>query len=80
MQPKYKISIAESKFPSRQCCGVGAVWSRGFLAGAGADLNSQLEPIPVPVPILGRLRLLFLASEKRNDLKMFIVMYIFLYN
>ena len=78
MQRKYKISIAESKFPSRQCYGVGAVWSRGFLAGAGADLNSQLEPIPVP--ILGRLRLLFLASEKRNDLKMFIVMYIFLYN
>ena len=50
-----------------QCCGAGR--SRGFLARTGAD-------------ILSRLQLLFLASEKLNDLKMFIfhcipVLYIF---
>ena len=48
--------------------------------GAGADLKLELEPKPI---FLGRLRLLFLASEKQNDLKMFIfhcILYIFLYN
>ena len=63
-----------------QCCGAGQ--SRGFLAGAeaGADLKFELEPEPI---FLGRLRLLFLASEKRNYLKMFFfhcILYIFLYN
>ena len=39
-----------------------------------------LEPEPI---FLGRLRLLFLTSEKQNDLKMFIfncILYIFLHN
>ena len=36
--------------------------SQGFLAGAGADLKFDL--VPEPIPILGRLRLLFLTSEK----------------
>ena len=65
-----------------QCCGAGR--SRGFLAGAGADLKFELEPEPQS---MGRLQLLFFASEKRNDLKIFIVhrilyryRYIFLYN
>ena len=63
-----------------QCCGAGAGRSRGFLAGAGADLKFELQPEPI---FLGRLRLLFFASEKRNDLKMLIVhclLYIVLYN
>ena len=50
------------------------------MAGAGADLKFELEPEP---KIMGRLQLLFFASEKRNDLKIFIVhriLYIFLYN
>ena len=51
-----------------------------FLAKAGADLKFELEPEPI---FLGRLRLLFLASEKRNYLKMFFfhcILDIFLYN
>ena len=42
----------------------------------------RLEPDPEPI-FLGRLRILFLPSEKQNDLKMFIfhcTLYIFLYN
>ena len=45
----------------------------------GAELF-WLEPKPI---FLGRLRLLFFASEKPNDLKIFIfhcILYIFLYN
>ena len=48
------------------------------MAGAGADLKFELEPI-----FLGRLWLLFVASEKQNDLKMLFfhcIVYIFLYN
>ena len=51
-----------------------------FFAGAVADLKFELEP---ESNFLGQLRLLFLASEKQNDLKMFIfhcTLYIFLYN
>ena len=29
----------------KQCCGAGAGRSRGFLAGVGADLKFELEPI-----------------------------------
>ena len=55
---------------SYQCCGAGR--SRGF----------WLEPEPI---FLGWLRPLFLASEKQNDLMMFIfhcipLLNIFLYN
>ena len=66
-----------------QCCGDGAGRSRSFLVGAGADLKFELDPEPI---FLGRLRLLFLASEKQNDLKMitfhcmYTVLYIFLHN
>ena len=35
-----------------QCCGAGVGRSRGFLAGAGADLKFELEPEPI---FLGRL-------------------------
>ena len=65
---------------NNQRCGSGAGWSRGFLAEAGADLKFELEPEPI---FLGRLRLLFLASEKRNYLKMFFfhcILDILLYN
>ena len=53
---------------SHQCCGAGAGRSRGFLAGARADLKFKLESEPI---FWGRLRLLFLTSERQNDLKMF---------
>ena len=39
------------------------------MAGARAYLKFKLEPESI---FLGWLRLLFLASEKRNDLKMYI--------
>ena len=41
-------------FNKQQCCGAGR--SRGFLAGAGAALKSELEPEPI---FSGRLRPLF---------------------
>ena len=49
-------------------------------AGVGADIKFELEPEPI---FVGRFRLLLLASEKQNDLKMLIfhcILYIFLYN
>ena len=46
-----------------QCYGAVAGRSRGFLAGAGADLKFELEP---EANFLVRLRF-FLASEKQNE-------------
>ena len=77
----YSKSTNENLYKSLiyfQCCGAGRRWD--FLAGADLNLKFELEPEPIS---LGRLRLLFLASEKRNDLKIFIflcIRYIFLYN
>ena len=59
------------KLYCRQCCGAGAGRSRGFLAWAGADLQFELEPEPEPIFWVG-FGSFFLASEKQNDLKMFI--------
>ena len=59
------------------------VGDEAFLAGAGADLKFELEPEPKFCVGSG---FFFLASEKRNDLKVLIVhcigtvLYIFLYN
>ena len=51
------------KLLEKQRCGAGAGWSRGFLAGAGADLKFELELEPTFfVWALAP----FLASEKRN--------------
>ena len=55
---------------------------RFLIAGAGTYLKFELEPEPEPI-LLGRLHLLFLASETQNDLKMFIfhcILYIFFNN
>ena len=54
--------------------------SRGFLAGAGADLKFDLK---LELILRAGSGLFFLGSEKRNDLKMLIfhcTLYIFLYN
>ena len=60
-------------------CPVLRIPSRSFLAGAGADLKFDLDSEQI---FWGRLRLLLLASEKRNDLRMFVFLcelYTFIY-
>ena len=71
---KFKKESKEKHNCLCQCCGAGAGRSQGFLGGAGTDLKFDLKPEPI---ILGPLRLLFLARDKRNDLKMFNLLSVF---